>query len=149
MNDTTLQERYILYNKMFNALVVNFYSKSKEPNGRIKRIHINFFEDNNFYHELVLFAANTAATIWGGEIYLNMSLFEFIKWKWPRRKTHKNVHWLRKPDTTYHGICPKTELNFVTKGFEQHISIWWDIYHDFFMPAPADEAEEINPEEKE
>ena len=142
MQNNLTKENELLYNKMFNALVVNIYSKSKENNGRIKQVHINFFNPDDFYHKIVLFAANTATTIWGGEIYLHMPLFQFLKWKLPRRKTHKNIHWLRKLDTTHHGLGPMAELNFVTKGFEQHLSIWWDIYHEIFAPMPVSEEEE-------
>lgn len=141
MDNNNFFGQQILYNRMFNALVTNIYSKSKNLQGRINRVNINFFDSENVSHQVVLFAANAATVIKGGDIYLNMPLIKFIKWKWPRRNTHKNVHWLRKVDISSHGLNPNEELEYISNAFGVDKSIWNEIYEEFFNYNPAEDVD--------
>lgn len=147
MDNKNFLEQQFLYNKMFNALVTNIYSKSKNLQGRINQVNINFFDPDNVQHQVMLFAANAATVIKGGDIYLNMPLIKFIKWKWPRRKTHKNVHWLHKVDISSHGLNPEEELTYISKAFEVDQQIWEDIYNDFFRYNPAEDVDDMDGDE--
>ena len=124
-----------LYNQMFNALVVNIYSKSRGDKTTLEKIYLNDILFDNKFCSVMMFAANTASTIWGGKIYIHTSLWRYIKWKWPRRKTHTNYRWTRKKN----GLGTLEELNFVAKGFGVDIRTWLKIYKEFFTTNVSDQ----------
>ena len=126
-----------LYNRMFNALVVNVYSKSRGGRTTLDKIYLNDIQLGHVFDSVLMFAANTASTIWGGKIYIQASLWDYIKWKWPRRKTHTNYRWTRKKT----GLNALEELQFVADGFCVDIETWFNIYSDFFTTNVSNPTE--------
>lgn len=124
-----------LYNRMFNALVVNIYSKSRGEQITLDKIYLKGIVFGSEFNSVLMFAANTASTIWGGKIYIQTPLWEYIKWKWPRRKTHTNYRWTRKKN----GLDTLEELGFVAEGFGVDILTWLKIYKEFFTTNVSDQ----------
>ena len=138
MNTETMQ----LYNQMFNALVVNIYSKSKNADGNIEEVIVNHFCEKSVWHQLFLNAANTTTTIFGGYIKVHMPWWKYIIWKWPRRHTHRNIKWQARINEQK-GLSPVTEMVYVSDAFHQHMGIWDKIFNVCFT-LPSDEEEGTN-----
>lgn len=130
-------EKEQLFNQMFNALVVNIYSKSRGDKTTLEKICLNDILFDNELSSVMMFAANTASTIWGGKIYIHTSLWQYIKWKWPRRKTHTNYRWTHKKN----GLGTLEELGFVANGFGVDIRTWLQIYKEFFTTNTTNSQE--------
>lgn len=130
-----MEENRILYNNMFTALVVNIYSLSKKEdstskNPKVGGYHINFFNPKKREHRLFLQAVNSAATIWPGEIRVNMPLFSFLFWKMKNRQRYKHIHWMSSHDITCHGLNISKEMEHIAKANNQDFSVWNKIADD-------------------
>ena len=130
------------YNQMFNAVVINIFSKTKNDSSKIDHVTINDFDSEIISHQVFMYAANTATTIWGGKIYLHMPLSSYIKWKWPRRHTHKNFRWKFRYDTSRYGLVPFKELEYVSDANGYPMAVWHDIYQKFFTNYCCNEEDD-------
>ena len=110
------------YDDLVNKTFINIFTLSKDKDG----IYLSNFNQNNKNHKYFLQVARNVSTITGKQIYLNMTLIQFLKFKLTTRS--KDIS----RTTNKNGIDIDNVLLFISDSLEIDNSIFGKIYEKYW-----------------
>ena len=110
------------YDDLVNKTFINIFTLSKDKDG----IYLSNFIQNNKNHKYFLQVARNVSTITGKQIYLNMTLIQFLKFKLTTRS--KDIS----RTTNKNGIDIDNVLLFISDSLEIDNSIFGKIYEKYW-----------------
>lgn len=111
-----------LYDELINKTAINIFTLSKDKNG----IYLSNFNPSNKNHRCFLQVARTVSMITNKQIYLDMKLFSYLKFKIFTKS--KDVL----KGKIENGINIDEVLSFVSNSLQIDSSIFGKIYEEYW-----------------
>ena len=124
--EDTKKELYDFYDKIVNSIYLNICAERNYAG----EIILWDFQENNPVDRLYFNVAAAASDIYGVNIYLNMSLINFIKFAWKRRKVRKNICWLSPRIAKTLPSDAKTSVYLIMEYVAEHYGISMDKFEE-------------------
>lgn len=127
-----MEEKYNEYDVLVNSVYLNICAERQH----IGKIVLWDFQESQDTDRLYFNVATIVADLNDENIYLNMPLIDYIKLKWKRRKSRKNLRWvtpaMRKslPDEAKTSVY--IILDFVVTSYNKDMKIFKEINDAYY-----------------
>jgi hypothetical protein len=120
-----------LYDKIVGTIMQNVIAESNRADGKVILwdFHPAYGIDRLYYY-----VACMVADIYKEDIYLEMSLFDYLKFKWKNKK-RKNLHWVWRKHTSIPTDCRTSVyilMDFIREYYDIPITIFDDIVKEYY-----------------
>ena len=127
-----MEEKYNEYDMLVNSIYLNICAERKH----VGKIILWDFQEHNGADRLYFNVATIVADLNGENIYLDMPLIDYLKMKWKRRKTRKNLRWVNPVMKKKLPNEAKTSvyiiLDFVANAYNKDINIFKEINKEYY-----------------
>ena len=119
------------YDQIVATIMQNVLAESNRANGKIVLwdFHPVNAVDRLYYH-----VACIVADIYNKDVYLEMKLFEYLKFRFKNRK-RKNIHWIWRTHTSLPEECKTSVfilMEFVRNYYDIPMSTYEDILKEYY-----------------
>jgi hypothetical protein len=120
-----------LYDKIVGTIMQNVIAESNRADGKVILwdFHPVYAIDRLYYY-----VACMVADIYKEEMYLEMSLFDYLKFKWKNKK-RKNLHWVWRKHTSIPTDCRTSVyilMDFIREYYDIPITIFDNIVKEYY-----------------
>lgn len=120
-----------LYDKIIGTIMQNVIAESNRAGGKVVLwdFHPEYAVDHLYYY-----VACIVADIYKEEMYLEMNLFEYLKFKRANKK-RKNLHWVWRKHTSLPAECKTSVyilMDFVREFYDISVSVFADIIKEYY-----------------
>lgn len=127
-----MEEKYNEYDVLVNSIYLNICAERQHAG----KIILWDFQESQDADRLYFNVATIVADLNDENIYLNMPLIDYIKLKWKRRKSRKNLRWINPFMAKNLPVEAKTSvyiiLDFVARAYNKDMKIFKEINDEYY-----------------